>query len=166
MKKYLIVILASLLLAGCSASRKGRSPASLTFWKIQKDTVFVPRDTTIISPADSCLVEALLECDSIGQAHIMNILTLEEGLKVKQKVKIIDNILTVAAWVDTASIVAAWQDMVVTVKEDKTFTEFVEVNHIKSYQWFFIYSGIILWVLLFGMFAIKIIKKVASGGIF
>ena len=166
MKKYLIVIFACLLLAGCAASRKGRSPASLTFWKIQKDTVFVPRDTIIISPADSCLVEALVECDSIGQAHIMNILTLEEGLKVKQKVKIIDNILTVAAWVDTASIVAAWNEMVVTVQEEKILTVTERVNYVKSYQWFFIYSGGVLWILLFGMFAIKIIKKVASGGIF
>jgi len=164
MKRYLILILVCFLMAGCKTTK--RSPASLTFWKIQKDTVYIPRDTTIVSPADSCLLEAMLECDSIGQAHIFKILTLEEGLKVKQRVKIIDNILTVAARVDTASIVAAWQQMVVSVKEEKVETIVERVNFVRSYQWFFIYSGGVFWLLLIGRFAIMIIKKAMSGGIF
>ena len=161
MKKYLIVILTCFILIGCSSNRRVH-----TSWKIQKDTIYIPRDTTIISPADSSLLEALVVCDSAGLAHIKKILTLEEGLKVKQKVKIIDNILTVAAKVDTSSIVAAWQDMVVSVQEEKVQTIIEKVNHIRSYQWFFIYSGGIFWLLLIGKFAITIIKKAMSGGIF
>ena len=139
--KKLLIILVCLIVAGCSGSRKLQNIPSMTFWKIQHDTIYVPRDTTFILPADSCLIQALIECDSTGLARISEILKLKSGKRVTQQISMKDNILNVQAFVDTASIVARWMERQITVKEEKIVTVEKPVNYIKGSQWFLIYCG-------------------------
>jgi len=144
----LLLIVASVLFLGCSSSRHLEKPASLTFWKVERDTVWSLRDTVVVSPADSCLMEALLECDSNGRALLSRVLSLQTGQRVTQQVKLKDNHLRVASRVDADSIPAQMKDRQVTSKEEKVVTVERVVNVVKGYQWFFIYSGILMWVLI------------------
>ena len=139
--KTLMILATCVLLTGCSGSRKLQNIPSLTFWKIQHDTLYIPRDTTFILPPDSCLIQALVECDSTGLARISEILRLKSGIRVTQQISMEDNILKVQAFVDTASIVARWMERQVSVKEEKIITIEKPVNVIKGSQWFFIYCG-------------------------
>lgn len=136
-----MILATCVLLTGCSGSRKLQNIPSLTFWKIQHDTLYIPRDTTFILPPDSCLIQALVECDSTGLARISEILRLKSGIRVTQQISMEDNILKVQAFVDTASIVARWMERQVSVKEEKIITIEKPVNVIKGSQWFFIYCG-------------------------
>lgn len=156
--KNLLIISVCLIVAGCSGLRRSQTIPSMTFWKIQHDTVYIPRDTTFILPADSCLIQALIECDSMGLARISEILKLKNGIRVTQQVDLKDNILIVQAFVDTASIVARWMERQVTVKEEKVVTIEKRVNFIKGSQWFFIYCGYLFCFIAAATLVILIIR--------
>jgi len=156
--KNLLIISACLIVAGCSGSRKLQNIPSMTFWKIQHDTVYIPRDTTFILPADSCLIQALIECDSTGLARISEILKLKNGKRVTQQIDLKDNVLIVQAFVDTASIVARWMEKQITVKEEKIVTIEKRVNFIKGSQWFFIYCGYLFFLIAAVYVIIRIIR--------
>ena len=157
--KNLFIILVCLIVAGCSGSKKLQNIPSMTFWKIQHDTVYIPRDTTFILPPDSCLIQALIECDSTGLARISEILKLKNGKRVTQQIAMKDNILIVQAFVDTASIVARWMERQITVKEEKIVTIEKRVNYIKGSQWFFIYCGY-LFCLVAAVYAIILLIRI------
>ena len=157
--KNLFIILVCLIVAGCSGSKKLQNIPSMTFWKIQHDTVYIPRDTTFILPPDSCLIQALIECDSSGLARISEILKLKNGKRVTQQIAMKDNILNVQAFVDTASIVARWMERQITVKEEKIVTIEKRVNYIKGSQWFFIYCGY-LFCLVAAVYAIILLIRI------
>ncbi|TSA23997.1 MAG: hypothetical protein D4R67_12575 [Bacteroidetes bacterium] len=156
--KNLLIISVFLIVAGCSVSKKLQNIPSTTFWKIQHDTVYIPRDTTFILPADSCLIQALIECDSTGLARISEILRLKNGIRVNQQIAMKDNILIVQAFVDTASIVARWMERQITVKEEKIVTVEKPVNYIKGSQWFFIYCGYLFCFIAAAALVILIIR--------
>lgn len=152
------MILASGLLLSCSSSRHLEKPPSLTFWKVERDTVWSLRDTVVVSPADSCLMEALLECDSNGQALLSRVLSLQTGRRVTQQVELKENHLRVQSQVATDSIPAQLKDMQVTVQEEKVVTVERVINVVKGYQWFFIYSGFVFWVLVVAGLVIRLFR--------
>jgi len=143
-----LLIVVSVLFLGCSSSRHLEKPPMFTFWKVERDTVWSLRDTVVVSPADSCLMEALLECDSNGRALLSRVLSLQTGRRVTQRVELKENHLRVASHVDADSIPAQMKDRQVTLQQEKVVTVERVVNVVKGYQWFFIYSGILLWVLI------------------
>jgi len=144
--RWLSIILACLLMVGCSSLRRNQPTSGLTFWKVQRDTVYIPRDTIMMFPADSCLIQALVECDSTGKASLSEIQQLKNGKKVRQQMVIKDNVLQVEAIVDSAAIAARWWERVITVSDEKVITIEKKVNFIKGFQYFLIYSGIVFWV--------------------
>lgn len=154
----LLVILVSVLFLGCSSSRHLEKSPSLTFWKVERDTVWSLRDTVVVSPPDSCLMEALLECDSNGRALLSRVLSLQTGQRLTQKVELKENRLRVASRVKADSIPAQMKDMQVSLQEEKVVTVERVVNVVKGYQWFFIYSGILLWVLIVVGLLIRLLR--------
>jgi len=155
-RQFLIVV--SVLFLGCSSSRHLDKPPMLTFWKVERDTVWSLRDTVVVSPPDSCLMEALLECDSNGRALLSRVLSLQTGQRLTQQVELKENHLRIASRVNADSITAQMKDRQVTSKEEKVVTIERVVNVVKGYQWFFIYSGILLWILILVGLVIRLLR--------
>lgn len=79
-----------------------------------RDSVIVRevlRDTVIRIEADSSLIEALVECDSLGQARLSRIMEYESGGRVTPpSVTITDNVLTAKAVVDSMEVYMTLKD--------------------------------------------------------
>lgn len=108
---------------------------------ILKDTVTVIvtetlRDTLIQVLPDSSLVQMLIECDSLGQARLKQIIGYESGERVKPPdIDITDNVLTATAKVDSLSIYHTYKDKLKEVQKERTETKIIvkEVN--KQTRW-------------------------------
>lgn len=59
-------------------------------------------------PADSAMVRALLECDSLGQVRIKQLET-ENGLRLKQNLSLKGNLLMVGAEIDSLAVYLAYK---------------------------------------------------------
>jgi hypothetical protein len=110
---FLLAII--IILSSCTVKKKFTSDAVRDSIVIVKDSIRVEirevvRDTTILLPADSSMVRALLECDSLGQVRIKEISELRAGLKSTPKIKIIDNYIELECKVDSQQIYLYWQD--------------------------------------------------------
>lgn len=66
----------------------------------------VVRDSLVLVPvpADSSILQALIECDSLNQAHIRYIVRLEDGTRSSIAVTLDNNLLSVACQCDSLAI--------------------------------------------------------------
>lgn len=95
---------------------------------IERDTIEVVRDSTIVMPGDSAWFRALLECDSMNNI-LMREFEMQQGSTVKQKVKFLDRYIYVVAEVDSNAIYIQWKELHTSNKEYKleVTTEYVKV---------------------------------------
>jgi hypothetical protein len=104
MKKLLFVILA-LLLIGCATQKHTQESNNST--KVDSGVVtkieYVEKEI-IKSVPDSASIKALLECDSTGQVYLKQLMELKSGKYIKPQIKLVDNIIEVAAKVDSMAI--------------------------------------------------------------
>ncbi len=104
--------------------------------KESRDSVFVReilRDTVVRIEADSSLIQALVECDSLGQAHLSRIIEYESGDRAKPPVVMItDNVLTAKAVVDSMEVYMTLKDRYEEHRVDIVRT--VEVNRPTAWQ--------------------------------
>ena len=102
----------------------------------RRDSVIVRevlRDTVVRIEADSSLIEALVECDSLGQARLSRIMEYESGGRVKPPaVTITDNVLTAKAVVDSMEVYMTIKDRYEEHRVDIVRT--VEVNRPTAWQ--------------------------------
>lgn len=129
--RYLILAFCILLL-GCKAMKP------IVVENYTTDSIFVRevvRDTVVELHKDSSAIRALIECDSIGNAHIRRILELENGSRVEApKLSITDNILKATAQVDSQAIYLALKDTYTTQTKETVKTQIVEVNVLTWWQ--------------------------------
>lgn len=93
------------------------------------------RDTVVHFEADSSLIRALVECDSLGNAHIKELLSYKAGKRISPpKIKIEDNILTSTSEIDSLSIYFKLKDRYEKETTTEVRTEIVEVNRITMWQ--------------------------------
>lgn len=93
------------------------------------------RDTVVHIEADSSVVRALVECDSMGKAHIKELLSYKTGKRIQPpKIKIEDNILTSTAKVDSLSIYLKLKDRYEREITTEVRTEIIEVNCLTWWQ--------------------------------
>lgn len=115
----------------------------------------VVRDTAIVVEADTAMMQALIECDSLGNAYITEIETLRKSPKTEQKIKIVDNYITVTAEVDSFAVYAQLKDRY----QDEVNTVIKEVEkELNGWQVFRINIGNAVLVLL-GIALVYIILK-------
>jgi hypothetical protein len=134
--------------------------------KIIRDSVIERiRDTLVKAPPDSSWLRALLECDSVGNVRLKELLDYKAGQRsAPPTVRINNNVLTALSLSDSLNIYVKMKERHRWTVEDniKTVTETIEVNKITSMQNFWIILGKIFASISFalmGFGAWKILGK-------
>ena len=110
MIRSIVCILISLFAFGCNPIRYVNNRV------IQNDTTIIIKDSIVVIPADSSLVNAYFECDSNNKV-IMKELATYRGRKVNPIVIWKNNWLTVASKVDSESVYLTWKELHISNKD-------------------------------------------------
>lgn len=119
-----------------------------------RDTVTVTevlRDTVVRIAPDSAMIRALLECDSVGQVRLRQLLEYETGERLQPpNVQIRNNVLTASAKTDSMAIYLALRDRFEKrfSMQTETIVKTVEVNRLTVWQKFRLRLGEISGLLL------------------
>lgn len=73
-------------------------------------------------PADSALIEAIVECDSLNQAHIAYIVSLTDGARAQISMKLDNNVLTLGCRCDSLTIYSIYHSRYQQIAESATNT--------------------------------------------
>lgn len=116
-------------------------------------TVFVKetlRDTVIYTQPDVGSISALLQCDSLGQIYIRQIIDLKAICKSPNPtIRIRDNIIRVIVPVDSMAIYLTLKDRLTTTDIKTTIKQAPErINYLTGWQWFQIWWGRVLTILV------------------
>ncbi len=103
MKQAVIVIAIALLIIGCTAKKP------VVELRTETHYIELVRDSTIIIPADSAWLEALLECDSLGNVYMKQLLGAQSGKHVQPPaIQLHSNVLTTTSRVDSFGVFYSW----------------------------------------------------------
>ena len=157
LRKYLLVstVLSVLFLPSCG------TPRLLPSSTIQTDTLIireVVRDTSVVVQRDSSLIRALVECDSLGQARIRELIDIKAGQHIKPPQLAIgpQNVLTVTALVDSFSVYMKLKDRYQEAVYKTVITPPpIEVNRLTWWQQLWVAMGKIFAAAI-AMFAIRV----------
>lgn len=120
------------------------------------------RDTVVRLAADSSLLRALVECDSLGQARLRELEEYRVGDRLSPpSVTIRDNVLTATARVDSMAIYLTLKDKLKEVIkiEREVVTQMVEVNRLTWWQTLWVRVGQIAIAVAAAVAAWKLIKR-------
>lgn len=155
MKRFTTILLISLLaIASSSCITKKRCneryPCSeSTISNTNTSVIETLRDTVFYSKPDTGMVIAMLRCDSLGNVYVSRIIALEGALDSQDPtIDISDNILKVMMPVDSFAIYAKLKDRYTVTSKSELKTIVQEVNLLSGWQWFQIWIGRILSILL------------------
>ena len=159
--KNLILILLILSVTSCITKEKCSKYYPPTI--IKTDSVKVTmiehiRDTVFEISSDNSSLRALLECDSLGQVRIKQLISYQLGQRTGvPAVKVQNNILTADCKCDSVKIHALLKDREKIIYNRSTLTTTppaIEVKFIPGWMWFFGITGMISWggILLVGIF--------------
>lgn len=159
------MILSLLFLSGCVTREKCQKyfpPEVRSHDSVYTEYKEFIRDSLVVLPPDSSWLKILLDCKR-GQARMEQIIAYRAGHNSGiPKVSVNDNLLTVKCRCDTASIILLLKDRYFKTESlrEKTVTpQPLMVNYLKSWQWFFLYSGIALWAMALIIVLIIIVFK-------
>lgn len=162
-RSSLVVIMTIvLLLTACSAPRHLIRTTDLRDTVIRTEVV---RDTVVVIESDQAMIRALLECDSIGQVHVTEILEYRNGQRMHPpSLKVANNILTVTAKCDSIAIYLQLKDRyerhITTYEQSAVQT--IEVNRLNGWQKWWMRTGQVLAfaLILFGVFKTRKLLKI------
>lgn len=128
------VVTLCVMVSACRAYR----PAAVNTTTI--DTVTyreVLRDTVVMTEPDSALVRALIECDSLGQAHVKKLLDWQDGRGGAlhlPKFYIDSNVLLIKSYMDGLAEHFTLKDTFTDRRTTEKETVTVEVNRLTWWQ--------------------------------
>lgn len=156
---YALIVISALLLIGCRATKVQSSVShSRVDSVIIRQTV---RDTVVTVKADSSMIRALLECDSLGQVRMRELVEYRAGERTKPPdLSIKENVLTAKADVDSVAIFMQLKDLYEYYfgNTKEVIIETVEVNRLTWWQKLWVKAGQILSGALVALIIFKIIK--------
>jgi hypothetical protein len=132
---------------------------------VRTETVIRERLVPVEIPADSAVMSALLECDSLNNVRLVEIDELKsKRVESSFNLSVVDKLSTLAYVVRTV-----FDTVYIPAKDSIIYQEIplrveipVEVNKITGWQWFQIWTGRIfmfLWLIVIIYLAIKVLKK-------
>lgn len=117
------------------------------------------RDTVVRIDADSSMIQALIECDSLGQAYIRELIEVKSGKRMPPPtIKIIKDTLKIQASADSMAIYLTLKDRYVEHKKSETITNIIEVNRLTLWQKWMYYLGLITLGLTICSIGLKLYK--------
>lgn len=153
LRRFTTLLAIVFILSSCSSVRP------ITVSTTQKDSIYIKevlRDTIVRVETDSSMIQALIECDSLGRAHLKQLISYVNGERLNPPTIVIkDNILTSTVKTDSLAIYLALKDTYKTDVKVRTETKIVEVNILTWWQRYWIKSGkivtgtILIMVILF-----------------
>lgn len=153
MKNILFVILIAFIATSCCTEKrcaKRYPPKIIDSVFTSTDTTNHTRDTTVYTPEYISLYRALIDCDSNHMATIKYYESIDNGKLVLEITQpdLKNNTIYLKCKVDSQAVALKWNEKHITKNkvEIKYFPS--ETNIITGWQWFQIYCGRILWVLI------------------
>ena len=107
--KYLYIILIAVAFTGCITEKKraeicSKCPKKTEIKTVVRDSIYyIERDSIVILPPDSSLIEMLLRCDSIGRVSIES-MRQKDGARIKTKIVFKDNVLILTSLNDSIQV--------------------------------------------------------------
>lgn len=158
MKRIIILIVALATLCDCCPKLYPHKTENTEHTVTVTETIW---DTIIQVQPDSSIVQALIKCDSTGQARLEEIRTLKKSARVQQTLALNDNKLTAKAVVDSMGIYLTYKErhreeqkvqLVETVIEK-------EVNILKWWQKALMWVGVCTILIMFTTIIFKFARK-------
>ena len=157
--KFKIILLSALAVTSCCPKlyphKTERAEHTVTITETTRDTVIQ------VQP-DSSIVQALIKCDSTGQARLEEIRTLKESARVQQTLALKDNKLTAKVVVDSMGIYLTYKERHKAEQEIQVVETVIEkeVNVLKWWQKSLMALGLIFSIAIVGKFLLKLMKTV------
>ncbi len=157
--KFKIILLSALAVTSCCPKlyphKTERAEHTVTITETTRDTVIQ------VQP-DSSIVQALIKCDSTGQARLEEIRTLKESARVQQRLALNDNKLTAKVVVDSMGIYLTYKERHKAEQEIQVVETVIEkeVNVLKWWQKSLMVLGLIFSIAIVGNFLLKLMKTV------
>lgn len=151
------ILLTPILSIGC----RGLKPVVVENYRT--DSVYITetlRDTAIIVEPDSALLTALLECDSLGQVHIKQLMDYKAGGYIKPpQLSISNNQLKVISSTDSMEIYLQLKERHTLQSTASVVSKEIEVNRLSWWQTLWCSLGKIGAVVMVLSFVLWIVKK-------
>jgi len=143
--RYIFPILCLLFLFSCKTNER-------IIYQTRTETV---RDTIVILEPDSSVITLLLECDSVNNVIIKNLLEYKGGYKLHPPdISIDNNVLTAKCKTDT--IIYSFPIYTIDIKEKEV--EIIDNTRHRFGEDFFYFAGIFLLLVFVTVSVIKIAK--------
>lgn len=120
-------------------------------------------DTIIEVASDSSWLKAWIECDSLGQAKIKELIDYKDGQRSQiPRVSLHNNILTADCKCDSVNIHAILKSRETVIDHQSAITTTppaVQVKFIPGWMWFFGITGMISWGVLVILIVFSLVKS-------
>ena len=158
MKRIIISIVALATFCGCCPKLYPHKTENLEHTVTITETI---RDTVIQVQPDSSIIQALIRCDSAGQARLEEIRTLKESARLQQTLSLKNNRLTTKAVVDSMGIYLTYKERHKEEQQVRTIETVVEkeVNVLKWWQKALIWMGMFSMIFSAITIAVKMIQR-------
>lgn len=163
MKTNRLIILLSVLLTACSPKvYPTQLKEDVVESIVEKE---ISRDTVVVIRPDSTILSALVECNTRGEARLLEIEQLRNTLRAQTTLRLEDNRLEVKTVVDSMEIYLTLRDRIKETEKVKTITvtETVEVNILHWWQELFIRVGVLALVAGFLWLIFLLLKSRLNG---
>lgn len=119
------------------------------------------RDTVITVESDSSMIKALVECDSLGQAHLRELIEVKSGKRIPPpSIKLNNNTLQVKASIDSLAIYLALKDRYTEHRVIETKIDTIEVNRLTTWQGRMYNLGCLSLVVIVCLLGFKLYKLI------
>lgn len=147
MFKHLLIAVVAVIIFSCS-------PKIMPYAIVERDSIIVRtvetiKDTVVVIAADSSLIQALLECDSLNQVRIKQIISYKQGSNMPlPSISIQGNVLTAKASVEERNLLLQYKHKYTELlhKTSKDVTKILEVNKLYWWQKTLMWCGIALLI--------------------
>ncbi len=165
MKKIIVFLILSALVASCMTEKQARSKYPCTgsvSFKVHRDTTYVPCVVETKIPPDSAWLQALIECDSTGKAYIKEIQKLKTGKNTVPFVHLgSGNILVAGAKVDSFAVYTSYKKQYIHETDQEVITLApVQVKFVPKFIQVLAITGAVLWLGVIIFIGIKLFKLV------
>lgn len=151
---FVVLLVWLLSLQSCS---RCQYPPSATNTTSVTTVTEVQHDTIVTIQPDTSMLQALIECDSTGQAYLREINQLKSSSYLHQSLNLTNNVLTATAVVDSMDIYLTYKDRYQTTTNTTTETKTVTVttNVLKPWQQMLMYLGALTILIIAVRFFLK-----------